>query len=271
MLQFSFMRRALLAGFLLSMVISSIGVIMVNRKTSMVADAISHTSLTGVGLGLIFGFDPIFGAVGVCVVAAFSIEGIRRRFPNQGDMSTAVIMSMGLGIAATLAGFAPGGNTFESYLFGSISSVTREDMLYIIALTIPVLLCCFIYYGGYLSIGVDKTLARINGVKVKLIDFYFTLLSAVAIAVSCKIVGALMVSSLIVLPVMTSLIFAKSYKSTYISSVVLSVIYTLLGITASYYMDINPGGMIVINACVGIILFTFINFLRNKKLEKIKK
>ena len=129
MLEFGFMRKALFLGFLLSIMIPIIGIVMVNRKTSMIGDALSHTALAGVGMGLILGFDPLLGSAIICVLAAFLIELIRKKFPQYGDMATAVIMSTGLGIAAILSDFAPGGNSFESYLFGSISSVTSTDII----------------------------------------------------------------------------------------------------------------------------------------------
>ncbi|MDO5755868.1 MAG: metal ABC transporter permease [Tissierellia bacterium] len=262
MLQFDFMRRALLAGFLLSVMIPLIGVVMVNRKTSMVGDALSHTSLAGVGAGLILGFDPVIGAVIICVVSAFSIEGIRKKFPQYGDMATAVIMSTGLGIAAILSDYAPGGNTFESYLFGSISSVTRQDLINVIIVFIPVVLASIIYYGALLDIAIDPNLARMAGVQVKTVNRIFTFLSAVTIALACKIVGALMVASLIVLPVATALMVSRSYKSTFIISVVLGVLYTMLGIIISYYQDIKPGGAIVINAVIGMLIMTIYGKVR---------
>lgn len=256
MLEFDFMKRALLAGLLLSVMIPLIGVVMVNRKTSMVGDALSHTSLAGVGLGLLVGFDPILGAIGVCVFAAFSIEGIRKKFPQFGDMATAVIMSTGLGLAAILSDFAPGGNTFESYLFGSISSVTRADLRNVILVFIPVVLASIVYYAALLDIAVDPSLARMAGVKVKIINGIFTLLTAVTVALACKIVGALLVTSLIVLPVATALLISRSYRGTFILSILLGVLYMMLGIIISYHYDLRPGGAIVMNAVIGMLLMS---------------
>ncbi len=258
MLTFDFMRRALLAGLLLSIMVPMIGVIMVNRRTSMVGDALSHTSLMGVGLGLLLGFDPVIGAVVICIVSAFSIETIRSKFPQYGDMATAVVMSAGLGFAAILSDFAPGGNTFEAYLFGSISSVTSGDLRNIMIVFFPVIATSVIYYGALLDIAIDPNLARLAGVKVRRINGLFTLLTAVTIALATKIVGALLVASLIALPVATALIVSRSYKQTYILSILLGVLYTIPGIVTSYYFDIRPGGAIVINAVAGmLILFTY--------------
>lgn len=254
MLQFSFMRNALLTGLMLSIIIPMIGVVMVNRKTSMIGDALSHTSLMGVAIGLIVGINPVIGAIVICIFAAFSIEFIREKFPHYGDMATAVIMSSGLGFAAILTKFAPGGNNFESYLFGSISSVTQGDVISVVIIFIPVVIASLMFYSALLDIAIDSNMARLAGVKVKKINSIFTFLTSITVALSCKIVGALLVASLIVLPVATSLIISKSYKMTFILSVILGIIYTMSGIIISYYFDVPTGGAIVIIAVVGIVL-----------------
>ena len=269
MLEFDFMRRALLAGFMLSIMIPLIGVVMVNRKTSMIGDALSHTSLAGVGLGLILGINPVLGAVLICILAAFLIEIIRKKFPHYGDMAVAVIMSTGLGFAAVLSDFAPGGNTFESYLFGSISSVTKNDLIFIGIVFVLVVYVSIRYYGALLDIAISENLARLAGVNVRYINSLITLLTAITIALACKIVGALLVASLIVLPVATSLMVARSYKTTILLSVILGLIYTLVGITVSYYFDIRPGGSIVINSVIGMMLMGGINLRRKSKKKKL--
>ncbi|KGF10732.1 High-affinity zinc uptake system membrane protein znuB [Urinicoccus massiliensis] len=262
MLEFAFMRKALLAGLLLSIMIPMIGVVMVNRKTSMIGDALSHTALAGVGMGLILGFDPLIGSAIICVIAAFLIELIRKRFPQYGDMATAVIMSTGLGIAAILSDFAPGGNSFESYLFGSISSVTNMDVINISLVFVAILCASIAGYSGLLAISIDPNLARLSGVKVKAMNAVFTFLSAITIALAVKIVGALMVTSLIVLPVATSLIVARSYKSAYLLTIGLGIVYMMVGIILSFYLDIKPGGAIVVNAVLGMLVFVLYRKVR---------
>lgn len=242
---------------------------MVNRKTSMVGDALSHVSLAGVGLGLILGIDIMIGTIAVCVVGAFSIEFIRKKFPQYGDMATAITLSIGLGVAAILSDFAPGGNAFESYLFGSISSVTPSDVIVVFIIFLLVLLGSIVFYGGLLDIAVDTNLARLAGVDIKLVNTVFTLFSAITIALACKIVGVLLVTSLIVLPVATSLIVSKSYKQTFIISVILGVVYMMLGITISFYFDVKPGGAIVLNALVGMLVFSIYSRLRKHREKRV--
>lgn len=268
MLEFDFMRRALLAGLMLSIMIPLIGVVMVNRKTSMIGDALSHTSLAGVGIGLILGVNPVIGAVIICILAAFSIEIIRKKFPQYGDMAVAVIMSTGLGFAAVLSDFAPGGNTFESYLFGSISAVTNSDLILIFIVFILVLFTSIKYYGALLDIAINENLARLAGINVSFINGLITFLTAITIALACKIVGALLVASLIALPVATSLMVSRSYKMTVLMSIILGVLYTMFGIIQSYYLDIRPGGAIVINAVLGMIIMGLINLSKKFKSNK---
>ena len=269
MLAYKFMQRSLLVSFMISIMIPLIGIVMVNRKTSMIGDALSHVSLAGVGVGLIFAFDPLIGAIFACIIGAFSIEAIRKRFPHYGDMATAIILSIGLGLAAILSDIAPGGNTFESYLFGSIASVSPADVVVVAITFILVVGASIMFYGGLLDIAVDTTLARMAGVKTDLVNGIFTLLSAVTVALAAKVIGALLVTSLIVLPVATALLVSRSYKQTYIISIILGIIYMMTGVVTSYYYDIKPGGAIVLIALVGMLALSIYAKLTKTKKDKV--
>lgn len=265
MLQYSFMIRTLLVSLMISIIIPLIGIVIVNRGTSMMGDALSHVSLAGVALGLILSINPLIGAIFACVIGAFSIEKIRKKFPQFGDMATAIITSMGLGLAALLSDFSPGGSSFDAYLFGSIASVSRVDLIIVLITFILVVAISLIYYFGLLSIAVDPQLAKMSGVNVRRINSIFTLLSALTIALSAKIIGALMVTSLIVLPVASSLLISKSYKATFLNTLVLGVLYTLSGVILSYYFDLKPGGAIVVIASLGMLVCLLISKLKIKK------
>lgn len=265
MLQYSFMIRTLLVSLMISIIIPLIGIVIVNRGTSMMGDALSHVSLAGVALGLILSINPLIGAIFACVIGAFSIEKIRKKFPQFGDMATAIITSMGLGLAALLSDFSPGGSSFDAYLFGSIASVSKTDLIIVLITFILVVAISLIYYFGLLSIAVDPQLAKMSGVNVRRINSIFTLLSALTIALSAKIIGALMVTSLIVLPVASSLLISKSYKATFLNTLVLGVLYTLSGVILSYYFDLKPGGAIVVIASLGMLVCLLISKLKIKK------
>lgn len=268
MLEFDFMRRTLMAGLMFAIALPLIGIVMINRKTSMVSDALSHVSLTGVGLGLILGFDPVIGAVISCIVAGFCIEGIREKMPQFGDMAVAIILSAGLGLAVILADFAPGGNTFESYLFGSISAVTIGNLIGTFLAFLATVIVSIVLYAGLSDSAIDETLARLAGVRVKIVNGIFTCLSAIMIGLACKVVGALLVVSLVTLPVATALILSRSYKQTCIIAVILGVIYTISGLCFSYYNDVRPGGSIVMAAIIGIVIFLIVGRIWRKPTLK---
>ena len=267
MLSYDFMRRALAVGIMLAVIIPMIGLVMINRKTSMIGDALSHSSLAGIAMGLIFSINPMWTSLIFCILGAFAIDIIRKRFKEFGDMATAIIMSFGIGLAAILSDFAKGGKSFESYLFGSITTVSSDDLILVGIIFLLVVLMSLYFYNSLLFISINPIMARLAGVKVKTVNSVFTFLTAVTIAISAKIVGALMITSLMVIPVATALLTSKSYKKTYLLSLVYSVIFMLVGITTSFYYGLKPGGAIVMIA-IGTLLIVAIC---KKLIEKIKK
>lgn len=263
MLEFAFMRRSLAIGIMLAIIIPMIGIIMINRKTSMIGDALSHSSLAGIGLGLIFGINPLWTSLIICIIASFAIESLRKKFPKYGDMATAIVMSTGIAIASILSDFTPGGASFESFMFGSITTVSSEDVYIVLFVFLIVAISSLYLYYGLLYTSINPVLARLAGVNTSAINIFFTLLTAVTVAISAKTVGALMVTSLMTIPVAAAMVFAKSYKKMYIASIILSVIFMVSGICASYYLGIKPGGAIVIIAVISFLLISLANYFKN--------
>lgn len=263
MLEFAFMRRSLAIGIMLAIIIPMIGIIMINRKTSMIGDALSHSSLAGIGLGLIFGINPLWTSLIICIIASFAIENLRKKFPKYGDMATAIVMSTGVAIASILSDFTPGGTSFESFMFGSITTVSSEDVYIVLFVFLIVAISSLYLYYGLLYTSINPVLARLAGVNTSAINIFFTLLTAVTVAISAKTVGALMVTSLMTIPVAGAMVFAKSYKKMYIASIILSVIFMVSGICSSYYLGIKPGGAIVIIAVISFLLISLVNYFKN--------
>lgn len=267
MFQYEFMRRAFLVGFFISIVIPMIGTVVVNRKTSTVGDALSHTTLSGIFLGVLLGFDPIIGGVAVSVFSAFSIEFLRSKFPKNGDMATAIIMSFGIGLASILSDFIMSAQNFESFLFGSIVAITNMDIFMIVGLSILVIIAYIYTYYGLLYISIDKTSARLAGVNIKLNDYLFTLLLALTIALSSRIVGILIISSLMIIPVASAMLIGKNYKSTVFISISLGVIYFVFGLTLAFYVELKPGGSIILTSVIGLLLFIFYSYIIKKRVN----
>lgn len=254
MLSYAFMQRALFVGLILSIIIPMIGIVMINRRTSMIGDALSHSSLSGVALGLIIGINPIFTSILICIGASFAIEIIRKKFKSFGDMATSIVMSLGIGLAAIMSDFTPGGRSFESFLFGSITSISREDVVIVSIVFFLVLIFSLYLYYPLLYNSIDPLMASLSGVNTRLVASIFTFLTAITVAISTKTVGALMISSLMVLPVASSLLISNSYKETFVKAIVIAIIYMMLGISLSFYLGIKPGGAIVVIAVIGMII-----------------
>lgn len=253
MFEYAFMQKAFLVGILLAIIIPLIGVIVVLKRLSMIGDALSHTSLAGVALGLLLGIEPIVGAVVVCVVAAFSIETIRRRLPRYAEISISIIMSVGIGLASVLTGFIEDGAAFNSYLFGSIVAITDTEVLMVIIVTVIVVATFLLLYKELMFITFDEQGAILAGLPVKKINFVITLLTAITVSVAARSVGALIVSSLMVIPVACAMQVANSYKKTVLYSVLFAVAFTVVGLVLSYYFNLKPGGTIVLTGVVVLI------------------
>ncbi|MDD6070274.1 MAG: metal ABC transporter permease [Clostridiales bacterium] len=251
--QYAFMQKAFLVGILLAVIIPLIGVIVVLKRLSMMGDALSHTSLAGVAIGLILGINPIIGAVVVCVMAAFSIEAIRKSLPKYAEISISIIMSVGIGLASVLSGFIEDGAAFNSFLFGSIVAITDTEVILVVIVTIIVVAAFIMLYKELMFITFDEQGAELAGVPVKKINFLITLLTAITVSVAARSVGALIVSSLMVIPVACAMQLANSYKKTVLYSVCFAVLFTVVGLFLSYYWNLKPGGTIVLTGVVILI------------------
>lgn len=261
--QYDFMVNAFLVGILIAITIPCIGIVVVLKRLSTIGDALSHVSLAGVAAGLTFGLNPIFGAVIFAVLAALGIEKIRKSIPKYGEISTAVIMSVGIGLAAIFSGFVKSAN-FNSFLFGSLVAITPFELYLVIGLSVVVLALFFILFRALFYMTFDEESAKLAGIPVKIVGTIFTLLTAVAISISARVVGALVVSSMMVLPVAVSMQIAKSYKQTVLFSILLSSFFVVTGLFLSYYLDLKPGGTIVMTGVLVLIITLLVKAIQGR-------
>ena len=264
--QYDFMRRALLVGLLLAVIIPCVGVVVVFKRLSMMGDALSHSSLAGVAAGLVMGINPVLGAIVVSIIAALSIEAIRRRLPRFSELSIAIVTSAGIGLAGILSGFVSSSSNFNSFLFGSIVAISRFEQLLVIIFSVIVIAVFIALYKELFYIALDESSARLAGVPVKVVNFVFTLLTAITVSIAARTVGALVVSSLMVVPVACAMQVGRSYRQTVYYSIGFAVLSTMSGLFLSYYLGLKPGGTIVM---IGIIILILI--LLVKSLLKFRR
>lgn len=262
--QYAYMQRALLVGFLLALLVACLGTVMVHKRLSLIGDALSHSSLAGVALGLLMGFNPIVGAMAACIVAAFCIEGIRKKLGNHSELAVAIVMSTGIGLAGVMSGFVKSSADFNSFLFGSIVAISEFETYLVIALAIVVLACFFLLYKELFYISFDEQAAAISGVPVGTVNAIFTILTAVTISIAARTVGALIVSSLMVVPVAAAMSIARSYKTTILWSAVISITSTIGGLVLSFYCGLKPGGTIVLIAVAWFLVLYLVKWIRGR-------
>lgn len=242
-----FMVRALVVAIMISLAAPCIGLPVVLKRFSAIGDATSHTALAGIACGLLLGINPILGAVVFSIIAVLSIEKLRQKFGTYQEIATVVVMSAGIGLTAVLSGFIKNGSAnINSFMFGSIVAISDFELVISIVLSIIVVIATLLLYKENFAITFDEESAILSGIPVKIINLVLMLLTAIIVSVASRIVGALMISSLLVIPCATAMLISKSYRQTLILSVIFAEIYTIAGLFISYYLNLRPGGTIVL-------------------------
>lgn len=253
-LQYSFMVRALLAGLIVAVTVPVLGSFLVARRYSLISDSLAHVSLAGVGAGLLLGFAPVVVAVPVTVAGALTLEWLRQAKRISGEVSLAILMSSGLAIAVVLANLARGANTdFSSYLFGSIATTGWSDVVVLACVAALGLAVVAVNYRSLLHIAYDEDSARIAGKRVTLLNYVLAALTATIVVLSLRIVGGLLISALLVMPVVTASRFARSFASSMWWAVLFAVVAVIAGLVLAFYAGIAAGGAIVLSALTLLI------------------
>ncbi|HQN76494.1 MAG TPA: metal ABC transporter permease [Methanomassiliicoccales archaeon] len=255
MFDYQFVRMALVGGTLAAIVSAWIGLFLILRKESMLVDGVAHTAFGGVAVGLLLGFDPMLGAVAVSAAAVLGITYMRRKGMAQSDSAVAVMMATGFSLGMIIVSLANGFNVdLMTYLFGSILTVSRTDLLVLSALALFIIGFMVFFYKEMLAITFDEDGARLQGLPVQAMTVAFNLLVAVTIALSIKVIGIILVVALMVLPGLTALQLGRSFKATVVASTAFGTIAALAGIVLSVLFNVSTSGVIVFTAA-GIFLF----------------
>ena len=253
-LQYSFMQRALLSGVVVAVTCSVVGLFLVLRRQSLFGDALSHAAFGGIALGLFTSTYPIWTALVVSVLAALGITKLRQSTKIPPDAAVAVMLSAGLAFGIVLIGLAGGFSLdLESFLFGSILLISMQDQLMILLLSAVVLVIIYKLYRQLMYIAFNEEQARVSGINVSRLNYLFIGLASLTVISSLRLVGVLLISSLIVIPNITAMMFGKGFKKTSLISIIIAVSSVLGGIVISYVMNLAPGGTIVI-LTIGILL-----------------
>ena len=252
------MQNALITGIAVAIMCSVIGLFLVLRKHSLFGDALSHMAFGGVALGLYLNVYPLWTAFMVSIVSAIGITKLRQSTKIPSDASVAVLLSAGLATGIVLVSASKGFTTdLFSLLFGSILLVSLQEMAMIVALSIATLCIMLLLFKKFMYITFDEEQAKISGLQVSMLNYLFITLASITVIASIRLVGILLISSLIVLPNITAMMFGKGFKKTAIISGLIAVISVISGIIISYLANLAPGGTIVL-VSVAIFIGTWL-------------
>ncbi|SEM29165.1 zinc transport system permease protein [Mesobacillus persicus] len=270
-LQYEFLQNAFLAGIIIGAIAPLLGVFIVVRRLSLIADALSHVTLAGIAASLFLGkystfflgLNPLYMGMAFSVGGAVLIEKLRTVYKHYQELAIPIILSGGIGLGVIFISLADGFNTdLFSYLFGSVSAVSRVDLWTIVVISVFVILTIILIYKELFLLSFDEEYAKATGIAAKTIHFIFIVMVALVIAASMRIVGILLVSSLMTLPVAASIRIARGFKQTIFYSVLFGEASVLGGLFLSYYLDLAPGGTIVM-----IAVFILVVTVLMKKLS----
>ncbi len=245
-LGYRFMQRALLAGNMVGIIAPAVGVFLNLRRLSLIGHTLSHVALAGVALGLFLGIFPVYTALVVSVLAALAVERLRQNYEDYAELALAVILAAGMGLAVILISAAGQTAGVHSYLFGSISLVGTRDIYTIAPLFFLIIFILARYYYGFFFLAFNEHEARLGGVPVKFLNIIFMVIVSITVALSIRIVGALLISSLITIPVAAGMQLGGSFRSTLAASIAASLISVNSGLIISFYLDLAPGGTIIL-------------------------
>jgi zinc transport system permease protein len=274
-LQYEFMQRALISGIAISISCSLIGLFLILKRFSLFGDAMSHVAFGGIALGLFLKSNPIWVSLIVSIIGGLAIIKLNSSKRIYSDSSISVLLSLGLAMGLVLISLSGGFSIdITSYLFGSILLVNIEETLTTIILSVIVIAFIIFFYKKLVYLVFNEEQALVNGVNTVVLNILFITLATIAIVISIRLIGVLMVSSLLIIPNVSSLLLGYGFKKTILFSICFSLTSVILGIILAYEWNITPSGMIVITAAgifFGVnVLKLFSSKIKNKTETKIR-
>jgi len=260
--EYDFMQRAFLAGMIIAILASVSGTFVVLKRYSMISETLAHSALVGVAVGLVAGYNPLWMAVVVALFSAWLIEYLRSSFSLYSDAILAILLSGSLAIAVIIVSLGGAfNNSLFSYLFGSILSVSDEDVVTILVFGSISLALLLAFSKELYFIAYDEEVAKTSGIRVKFLNYLLVSVVAIIIALSIRVVGSLLIGALMVIPTVSALQFKVGFLSTMLISLAIAIISVIAGMTLSFYFSLPSGATIVI--CVLVVFI--ISLVANKK------
>jgi zinc transport system permease protein len=268
-LEYDFMQRALIAAAIVGLIAPLIGVFLVQRRLALLGDGMGHVALMGVGLAFLLGTAPVPTAMVTAALGAFLIEFIRNRSRTAGDVALALLFYGGIAGGVLFASLAPGkaSSSLNAYLFGSLSTVATGDIWALVALAVTVLVILAIFGRELFAVSLDPDIAQAQGIRVRVMSTLMAVLAAIVVVVGMRVVGLLLVSAIMIVPVAAAQQLTRSFRSTAVIAVIIGLIASIAGLAGSFYIEVPPGPAIVILAlaCFAVLALIAVPIRRRRK------
>ena len=264
MLSYPFMTRAFLVGSLVALCSALLGVSLVLKRYSMIGDGLSHVGFGSMAIAAAMNAAPLTVAIPVVIIAAILLLRISGNAKIKGDAAIALISTTSLAVGVMVISLTTGMNTdVYNYMFGSILAMSAEDVKLSLVLSVFVLILFIVFYHKIFAITFDETFARATGVKAGVYNTLIAVLTAVTIVLGMRMMGALLISSLIIFPALTSMRVCRTFKSVIINAAVISVVCLIAGVTLSYVAATPAGASVVLANLVMMVLYTVVGAVKN--------
>ena len=264
MFSYSFMVRAFIVGLLISLCASLIGVSLVLRRNSMIGDGLSHVGFGAFAIATVLGIAPLEFALPVVIISSFFILKISDNSKIHGDSLIALMSSSSLAIGTFVVSLSGVNTDINNYLFGSVLSINETELVISIILSIVVISLYLFSYNKIFAITFDEKFAKSIGINTNFYNMIFAILCSIVVVLGMRLMGALLISSLIIFPTLSSMQVFKNFKNVVISSVIISVVSFTIGMFISYFYTTPTGATIVIvNLCV-LIIFKLLSVIFNR-------
>lgn len=261
------MRQAFQASFLIALIAPVLGLFLILRRQTLLADTLSHVSLVGVALGLLVGVEPTWMNILVVVIASIILEYVRTVYKSYSEVSIAMMMSGGMALALVLMSFNDTtAMSLNTFLFGSIVTISKDQVLFLLVLTVMILILYLFFRRPMYVLTFDEETAFTSGLPIRVMSIAFNVITGITIAVIMPIVGALLVSAILILPAAISMRLGKNFNWVIGIGILIAMIGMFSGLTVSFYFGTPPGAIITL-----ILLAIFVLILLVEKMRKINR
>lgn len=268
MMSYSFLVRALIVGILVSLCAALLGTSLVLKRYAMIGDGLSHVGFAALAAAYPLGFSPLYISIPVCIAAAFFLLQLKDSSRIKGDAATALMCSGALAVGVMIISLTTGMNTDVcNYMFGSILAMSSSDLYLSISLCIVVLVLYVVFFNRLFAVTFDENFAEATGTSARRYNMVIAILTAVTVVLGMRMMGTLLISSLIVFPSLTAMRVTRKFKTTVLLSAVLAVSCFLTGLVFSYLHAVPTGACIVITNIILFVLFSIAEKVKERRRE----